>query len=199
MPSNDTVSTRDDIVAGAERLARDYHYRQTYGAAPYADGHLAEVVRLLTTHTTDPTIRAAGWMHDALEDTAIPPQEIVDTCGQDVLRLVEAVTDGIGVNRAARKRSAYAQILSSGSRAILLKLCDRQANLTACVQNKDRRLRMYQREHAEFRDALYDRVHPEDPLYSAVQAVQAAIDSLIATPPFNLHKAGSSPAKDSTR
>ena len=61
-----------DDIAGAERLARDAHERQTDRAAkPYIE-HIERVVANLLRHWPDATVDevSAAWLHDVIEDTS---------------------------------------------------------------------------------------------------------------------------------
>ena len=80
----------EQLESRAKVLAIKCHVGQTRKAngLPYSE-HLAEVVDLLrnVAYVSDAKVLAAGWLHDALEDTKCSKSDIVDCCGEDVLKL----------------------------------------------------------------------------------------------------------------
>jgi len=142
-------------------IAREAHEGQKYGEQTYFEGHLATVVgvahRFGVIHR--PTL-AACWLHDSVEDTDLTLGELKTRLGvfksEDVeftLAIVDAVTDGIEGNRAARKARSYALIPNVAS-AVIVKLFDRIANVEASIAEskldpKKRKLvEMYRSEQA---------------------------------------------------
>jgi guanosine-3',5'-bis(diphosphate) 3'-pyrophosphohydrolase len=57
--------------------------------------HLAEVAALLaeTAEAPDPWLVAAGWLHDAVEDTATEREELAATFGEEIAGVVAEATD----------------------------------------------------------------------------------------------------------
>lgn len=153
------------LVQAAEALARKAHDGQTYDGVPFADGHLAKVVEVareiadacqFTVHETE-TLLAAAWLHDVLEDTMTLWSDVASACGDEVMRLVLAVTDEPGKDRKERKARTYPKIRAAGRLAVALKLADRIANVRAsCAPGASHSfLKMYRTEHIEFTKALY--------------------------------------------
>jgi (p)ppGpp synthase/HD superfamily hydrolase len=137
------------IVALAQRLAHEAHAGQTYNGRPYTE-HCRQVVCLLAQYGyIDHNILAAGWLHDALEDTNLLPSQIEQFCGPVVLSYVEACT-GVGRNRRERNADIAAKLAHFPS-AIPIKVADRIANVSSCWENRDSRLFMYHREYRDFR------------------------------------------------
>lgn len=97
----------------------------------------------------------AVWLHDTIEDCpGITKELIEERFGKQVALLVDAVTDGEGANRAERKQASYAKMLALPE-AILVKMCERIANVQACLlMGNDSLFRMYQKEHPGFCEAL---------------------------------------------
>lgn len=128
---------------------------QMYDDKPYSV-HLAEVTSMLVNYfdVTDKDILAAGWLHDAVEDTGVGLCTIRDLFGERVADLVDAVSDEPGVNRHERKAKTYPKIKAT-SGALMIKLCDRYANVLHGVDTKNERMhKMYQMEHPGFQEAL---------------------------------------------
>lgn len=139
----------------ASSLAESAHTGQRYGNKPYVS-HLADVVNTLImfNFTEDEDLLASGWLHDALEDTDLERQHILDVCGPRVLQLVHAVTTDDGKTRKIRYQHVYEKI-NATPMAVVLKLADRIANVDNCWDTRDRRLFMYHAEYSGFRGALY--------------------------------------------
>lgn len=152
-----------------EGLARAMYAEKRYGAGSYADGHLAVVVEHLRAGGFDEDVVTAGWMHDAIEDGFVTEALLEALFGARVARIVAAVTDKPGHNRAARHAQTYPVMRAlGGADAIAVKVADRLANVTAA-----RHASMYRREYPYFREWLYD---PTDP--PATLAMWAQLDAL---------------------
>jgi (p)ppGpp synthase/HD superfamily hydrolase len=117
-------------------------------------------------------LRAAGWLHDLLEDTdatltdmrmaltyAGGPFNTTKTLDgeevETVIFLVRALTKVKGLSRREGNADYLAQIRAAGRNAVLLKVADRIANVEASVFAGASILRMYRQEQAEFLDALH--------------------------------------------
>lgn len=157
-----------DIVADAERLARERHVHQRYGDRPYS-AHLEAVVGTLREFGHDsPAMLAAAWLHDAVEDTGLLIDEVRERFGDEVAELVWAVT-GQGPNRKARVADAYRKLVAYPA-AMNLKLADRLANVRSCAESGNQGLlQMYRGEWPAMRDTL---AGPGDPaLWAALGAI----------------------------
>jgi (p)ppGpp synthase/HD superfamily hydrolase len=71
--------------------------------------------------------------------------------GEEVARLVHAVTNEPGPNRKQRGMATYPKIRDAGDCAVALKLADRIAN----VEMGGKLVAMYAKEYEDFRRALY--------------------------------------------
>lgn len=132
-----------DVVALATRA----HGDQRYGDGPYMD-HIQQVVGVLSLYfqnVAETTIHAAV-LHDTLEDTDLSPDEILNLCGPEVLRLVQLVTDKPGKNRKARHEATY-PLIAQDLEATKIKIADRIANVCA---SDEKRLPMYKKEWPYF-------------------------------------------------
>src|SRR6202043_3823404 len=94
------------VVNAADFAARRHVKQRRKGAAgePYIN-HLAEVAMLLAgaSDASDAALVAAGFLHDALEDTPTEYEELVARFGTDVADLVAEVTDDKSLAKAERK------------------------------------------------------------------------------------------------
>lgn len=154
-----------------EGLARAMYADKRYGIADsYADGHLAVVVGHLRAGGFDEDVVTAGWMHDAIEDGFATEALIEALFGARVARIVAAVTDKPGHNRAARHAATYPVMRAlGGADAVAVKVADRLANMTASSPRPS----MYTKEYPMFREWLYDRTDPP-----ATLAMWAQLDEL---------------------
>src|SRR5258708_35691980 len=96
------------------RLARAADYaaqqhiaqgREGEAAEPYVN-HLTEVAALLAEATDgdDVVLLMGGLLHDTLEDTEAPYEDLVQRFGPEVAALVAEVTDDKSVAKEERKR-----------------------------------------------------------------------------------------------
>ena len=149
----------EQILSNAYDIAERVHAEQKYGTKPYFEGHILKVVgnvyRLANTKLGDLAILvAAAYLHDTLEDTtedkAALEKEILEKCGEEVLKVVKFLTnDTTGQTKFDRKSTTYSNI-STDYRAVIVKLCDRLANL-----EEGGKVDMYRKEHDLFKGTLY--------------------------------------------
>ncbi len=139
-------------VFKAMLLAEKAHQGQTYGIFPYTY-HLQQVLDIANELECDEPTKVACVLHDVLEDTSISYNQIKTHFGVDVADIVLAVTDEVGKTR--RERKNYAKI-KANHRAILVKVCDRIANIEASKVDNPELLEMYINENKDFVEALSD-------------------------------------------
>ncbi len=143
-----------DLLASAKSFATLHHVirkGQLYGNLPYTH-HLAAVENVLRSfgeHRIE--MLTATWLHDIVEDTDVKLRDIQENFGEEVARLVGAVTSEEGDNRKVRNALTYPKIRAAGSDAVCLKLADRIANM----ENGGGSAAMYKKEYPDFRHGLY--------------------------------------------
>lgn len=180
----------------ARDLAMERHAMQAYGKTPGArvpyTFHLAHVVGVLARLGEDsPVLRAAGWLHDLLEDTdatlgdmrmaltyAGGPFNTSKTLDgeevETVIFLVRAVTKTKGLSRREGNADYLAQVRAGGKRAVLLKVADRIANVEASVFAGSSMVRMYRQEQAQFLSLLH---REEDGIEEAWSMLRATLEA----------------------
>jgi (p)ppGpp synthase/HD superfamily hydrolase len=133
--------------AAALAWSRELHAAQRYGDQPY-EVHLNAVADVLRRfgHGDDPVLMSAAYLHDAVEDQGVDPQQIAERFGGGVAAIVDAVSDPPGASRGAQKAAAYPRIRALDE-AVIVKLADRIAN----VEAGGPKVAMYAREQAAFR------------------------------------------------
>jgi (p)ppGpp synthase/HD superfamily hydrolase len=145
----------DCLVEKAKAFAINAHGAQPYGNGLHSD-HLQDVEDVLFEfYLTDTNLRAAAWLHDVVEDTSITLDDLrAEGFPEQVVLMVDAVTNQPGINRKERNTKTYPRIAANVN-AIKLKLADRLSNVRASIRNNESLLSMYKKEYPDFRDALY--------------------------------------------
>ncbi len=142
------------LLTLAKQTASLHHIerkKQMYGVLPYTH-HLADVEEILRDFgETRQEMLIAAWLHDIVEDTDYKIRDVEENFGEEVARLVGAVTSEKGENRKIRNALTYPKIRETGEDAVRLKLADRIAN----VSTGGGSFSMYKKEYDSFRHALY--------------------------------------------
>ncbi len=142
----------------ARTLARSRHVGQLYGDRPYSF-HLDSVAELATPFGSDAMIVAQ--LHDLLEDTTTSVDEIAADFGFTIADAVMYLTDSNAKTRQVRKAETNARLKSlntyeeSARLALIVKACDRLANVRSSKTLSPSRLVRYKEEHSDFKNACY--------------------------------------------
>jgi guanosine-3',5'-bis(diphosphate) 3'-pyrophosphohydrolase len=139
------------LVSQAAELAAHRHSgmaRKGRGNDPYIN-HLAEVANLLATATggADAELVAAGWLHDAIEDTDTTREELAQIFSDRVASLVVECTDDMSMPKAERRQQQVTDAPKKSAGAKLIKIADKISNIGA---------RIHADPSAEERDDLVD-------------------------------------------
>jgi (p)ppGpp synthase/HD superfamily hydrolase len=158
------------LVSEAADLAARRHsgmQRKGRGNEPYIN-HLAEVANLLSiaTEGADAELVAAGWLHDAIEDTETTHRELVEKFGERVAALVVEVTDDMTLAKDERRRRQVVEAPRKSPGAKLIKMADKISNIRA---------RILPRPNQAERDDLIDYVAWEQ-VVGGCRAVNAVLD-----------------------
>jgi guanosine-3',5'-bis(diphosphate) 3'-pyrophosphohydrolase len=135
------------VTKAADFAARRHVNQRRKGAAlePYIN-HLIEVADLLAGAIGDPTLVAAGFLHDTLEDTQTEREELVTLFGETVASIVAEVTDDKSLPKEERKRLQVVNTPHKSEQARLVKIADKTSNVRAIAHsppadwNRDRLL-----------------------------------------------------------
>ncbi len=128
-----------DAILQAINFAADkhkYQKRKNRDHPPYIN-HLIHVVHILwdTGKVRDmPTLVAAA-LHDTLEDTKTTEEELASHFGEDVLGLVQEVTDDKSLPKATRKQLQIEHAPDISPRAKHIKLADKIDNVRDVSHN----------------------------------------------------------------
>jgi guanosine-3',5'-bis(diphosphate) 3'-pyrophosphohydrolase len=124
------------VSAAAELAARRHNgmARKGRGNEPYIN-HLAEVANLLATVTggADAELVAAGWLHDAIEDTETTRQELSENFSERVAALVVEVTDDMTLPQPQRRQRQIVDAPKKSPDAKLIKIADKISNIRARI------------------------------------------------------------------
>lgn len=125
-----------NIILAAAELARRAHsgQKRKYNGRPYVE-HPARVAARTAIHpgSTEEMV-AAAFLHDVLEDTTVPPEEIEAKTSPKVLYFVEWMTNRSkkthpAANRAERKRIDRDRLAGAPGEVKIIKMIDRIDNL----------------------------------------------------------------------
>ena len=104
--------------------------RKDKEASPYIN-HPIELAEVLVDvgNVSDINTICAALLHDTVEDTETTPEELTETFGVRISKIVMEVTDDRSLNKAARKQAQidHAMYLSNAAKAV--KLADKICNL----------------------------------------------------------------------
>jgi (p)ppGpp synthase/HD superfamily hydrolase len=125
------------LVSEAAELAARRHNgmaRKGRGNEPYIN-HLAEVANLLAAATdgADAELVAAGWLHDAIEDTETTCEELAQKFSARVASLVVEVTDYMTLPKSERRRLQIVDAPKKSASAKLIKIADKISNIRARI------------------------------------------------------------------
>src|SRR5882672_7521155 len=125
------------LVSEAAELAARRHSgmaRKGRGNEPYVN-HLAEVANLLSAATegVDAELVAAGWRHDAIEDTETTHEELAQKFSERVASLVVECTDDMSLPKVERRRLQVVNASHKSPSARLIKIADKVSNFRARI------------------------------------------------------------------
>src|ERR1700749_3328014 len=125
------------LVSEAAELAARRHNgmaRKGRGSEPYIN-HLAEVANLIAAATdgADAELVAAGWLHDAIEDTETTREELSQKFSERVAALVVEGTDDMTLPKSERPRLKVVDAPKKSPSAKLIKIADKISNIRARI------------------------------------------------------------------
>lgn len=99
---------------------------------------------------THPSISAATFAHDLIEDTRTSYNDVVNRLGVTVADIVYALTNEKGKNRNERANDSYYEGIRNTKGAVFVKLCDRIANVQYSKMTKSSMFEKYKKENPNF-------------------------------------------------
>ncbi|WP_320668349.1 bifunctional (p)ppGpp synthetase/guanosine-3',5'-bis(diphosphate) 3'-pyrophosphohydrolase [Prochlorococcus sp. MIT 1307] len=125
----------EGLLAGAFDLAFQLHDGQFRASGEPYIVHPLAVADLLRDIGASPSVIAAGFLHDVVEDTDITPEQLESFFGSEVRGLVEGVTKLGGIHFTNRTEAQAENLrkmflaMASDIRVVLVKLADRLHNM----------------------------------------------------------------------
>ena len=125
----------ESLLVNAFDLAFRLHTGQFRASGDPYIVHPVAVADLLREIGASPTVIAAGFLHDAIEDTDLSPQQLEDFFGSEVSGLVEGVTKLGGIHFTNRTEAQAENLrkmflaMACDIRVVLVKLADRVHNM----------------------------------------------------------------------
>lgn len=118
-----------DLYERALKIAARAHAGQTrkHDDTPYIH-HPVMVARLLEQHGFSEVTVAAGLVHDVLEDSEYTAEELRMELGDEVVRIVEAVSEDKSLDWEERKAAYVEKVKSAGPDAWALSVADKIQN-----------------------------------------------------------------------
>jgi (p)ppGpp synthase/HD superfamily hydrolase len=167
-------------VRDALRLAEKAHRGQVRDqGTPYIE-HPVEMARILAEDlkVSDPDLLIAALLHDVLEQSEVPPQEVRQRFGDRVGLLVEVLTRHRQGEPGPKMsfKDYLLRVSRSGPEAVLLKLVDRWSNLKelgSCPDAGKRRKYLVETEELIL-PILKDAAHPA--AGKALRGIEALLD-----------------------
>ncbi|MFO1112243.1 MAG: HD domain-containing protein [Bradyrhizobium sp.] len=161
------------LISEAADLAARRHNgmaRKGRGSEPYIN-HLAEVARILAdvSDGADAELVAAGWLHDAVEDTDTTGEELARKFGERVAALVVEVTDDMSLPKPQRRQKQIEDAPHKSPDAKAIKIADKISNIRA---------RIHADPSAEERADLIDYVDWATQVVAGCRGGNAALDRL---------------------
>jgi (p)ppGpp synthase/HD superfamily hydrolase len=120
------------MIIHAAQFAREAHagQKRKYDGRDYIT-HPARVAGMVALHPdSSATWVAAAYLHDVLEDTDTTVEQLRRSFSPEVVRIVVELTNTEEGNRATRKRLSNARLAGSSRATQIIKLLDREDNLT---------------------------------------------------------------------
>jgi guanosine-3',5'-bis(diphosphate) 3'-pyrophosphohydrolase len=128
------LKKEEDLLTRAYNFAQAAHEGQKrLSGEPYFS-HVYETAKILATLGMDAPTIAAGLLHDVLEDTPTPPEQIKKEFGDDILFLIEGVTKlghlkYRGHERHVESLRKFFVAMANDLRVVIIKFADRLHNL----------------------------------------------------------------------
>ena len=134
-------------------VAEKAHQNQSYDIYPYMY-HVKKVAKIAEDLGYDESIVISCILHDTMEDGRLSYNDIKKSFGKEIAEIVYLVTDEKGRNRKERHEKTY-PLIATNWKAVVVKVCDRIANMEHSYYNNEGKFSMYLGENKEFRNALY--------------------------------------------
>ncbi len=163
-PGSGCPAENEALLAAAFDFAFQLHDGQVRASGEPYIVHPVAVADLLRDIGASPSVIAAGFLHDVVEDTDVTPAEIEDHFGAEVRALVEGVTKLGGIHFTNRTEAQAENLrrmflaMASDIRVVLVKLADRLHNMRTLGALKPEKQQRIARETREIYGPLANRL-----------------------------------------
>jgi len=135
------MAERSALVRGALSVARRTHAGQSRQTGceeiPFVE-HVLAVAELLAEQNYPDQVLAAGLLHDAIEHTETEPELLRGRFGDEVLMLVEAMTEDASIeDYRERKQEHRERVAAAGADARAIFAADKAANVAVLREAYD--------------------------------------------------------------
>jgi len=119
-----------DLIAKAEKIMREAHAGQTrkQNDTPYIT-HPQAVAKKLAAAKFSEIVQAAALVHDVLEDTDYPAEKLKTELGDEVYKMVQALSENKSLVWEERKLKYLESIKNSSEKVKAISLADKIHNL----------------------------------------------------------------------
>ncbi len=139
-------SPADGLICRAEAFARDLHagfVRQGQARRAFVT-HLEEVVALLREARADEEVLAAGWLHEAAENTLtarrrVTARELADPFGWQIAAMVAELTPNARIPEPLRREIRVRSMRYATRGAAMITLADLTSQLRALIADPPER------------------------------------------------------------
>lgn len=123
-----------ELIVKAYNFAQQAHFGQMRKSGEPYFIHVFATAKNLAEFGMSPTVIAAGFLHDTIEDTKVTAADIEKEFGEEILKLVQGVTKlGTlkykGVERNVENLRKFFIAMASDFRVLIIKLADRLHNV----------------------------------------------------------------------
>jgi (p)ppGpp synthase/HD superfamily hydrolase len=153
------------MIEKAFEIAEKAHFGQMYGAHSYMF-HIRQVVNVAKELNLNEDVIVGCILHDVLEDSEYSYEDLRRLFNRNIAEIVYCVTDEKGESRKERKERTYPKTRSN-YKSVLVKICDRIANVRHAKENDRKLYKMYKKEHRDFFYNLVEFRHPHRKMYKA--------------------------------
>lgn len=144
------MTNKERAILVAEKAHANQNYDKIYSYIY----HIKCVVDVAEYLNYGETIVIACTLHDVLEDSDLSYNDIKNAFSEEIAEIVYCVTDEAGRNRKERKEKTYPKIRNNW-KAIVVKICDRIANVQHSKKYNQKMFEMYKNEHTDFLKELF--------------------------------------------
>lgn len=155
-------------------VAERVHANKVYDIYPYMY-HIKSTLGIAQELGYDEQIQIACALHDTTEDGDLSYNAIKKAFGIEVAEIVYCVTDEVGRDRKEKKEKTYPKIRSNW-KAVIVKICDRVANMRHSKSYNQNKWNMYVSEHDDFSKNIHNPDHDKNEMQRAWDKLNSTIN-----------------------